>query len=277
MKNEFSVLMSVYMKENPLHFEQALESIINQTLQPTEIVIVCDGKLTGELEQVIEYNCNKYPQLFKIIRCKENKGLGNALSMGLLECTYDIVARMDTDDIAVKNRFELQMDYMVHNTNCSILGGQIEEFINNDINNIVGKRNVPINDLEISKFLKSRNPFNHMTVMFRKKDVLNANNYQEFHFLEDYYLWCRMHLKKYKFHNLNETLVYARIGKEMYQRRGGMKYFLSWVNLEKFKLDNKIITINRYYITLIERFIVQVLMPNTIRGLIFQKFSRKKV
>ena len=112
--------------------------------------------------------------------------------------------------------------------------------------------------------------------MFSKQDVIDAGNYIELHFVEDYYLWCRMYLRGYKFANLPEIIVYARIDENMYQRRGGYKYFKAWKVLEKFKLENRITNKNEFIKTLAMRFCVQVLAPNKLRGFILKKFARKK-
>ena len=109
---KFSCLLSLYKKENPAYFKVAMDSILNQTLLPTEIVLVEDGKLTEELDNIINDYVNQYPELFKIVAFDENRGLGLALRDGVLACSYDYIARMDTDDISDKHRFEKQIAYL---------------------------------------------------------------------------------------------------------------------------------------------------------------------
>ncbi|KXU51588.1 glycosyltransferase [Longibaculum muris] len=273
-QNKFSVLMSVYKKENPIYLKAAIDSVINQTLMPSDIVVVCDGSLTDELEKVLDFYKSIYPELFNIVGYEKNQGLGFALNYGLQKCKYDLVARMDTDDISVKTRFELQVAFMDTHKNIDVLGGQIVEFYEEEI---IAKREVPLNHTEIIKFIKGRNPFNHMTVMFRKSSVIKAGNYIDLHFLEDYYLWVRMLVYNCKFSNLDEILVYARTGVDMYKRRGGYKYFKSWVTLERYMLKNKLISRLYYYFTLGFRFFLQVVLPDNLRGFIFKKIARKKV
>ena len=273
-QNKFSVLMSVYKKENPIYLKAAIDSVINQTLMPLDIVVVCDGSLTDELEKVLDFYKSIYPELFNIVGYEKNQGLGFALNYGLQKCKYDLVARMDTDDISVKTRFELQVAFMDTHKNIDVLGGQIVEFYEEEI---IAKREVPLNHTEIIKFIKGRNPFNHMTVMFRKSSVIKAGNYIDLHFLEDYYLWVRMLVYNCKFSNLDEILVYARTGVDMYKRRGGYKYFKSWVTLERYMLKNKLISRLYYYFTLGFRFFLQVVLPDNLRGFIFKKIARKKV
>lgn len=273
-QNKFSVLMSVYKKENPIYLKAAIDSVINQTLMPSDIVVVCDDSLTDELEKVLDFYKSIYPELFNIVGYEKNQGLGFALNYGLQKCKYDLVARMDTDDISVKTRFELQVAFMDTHKNIDVLGGQIVEFYEEEI---IAKREVPLNHTEIIKFIKGRNPFNHMTVMFRKSSVIKAGNYIDLHFLEDYYLWVRMLVYNCKFSNLDEILVYARTGVDMYKRRGGYKYFKSWVTLERYMLKNKLISRLYYYFTLGFRFFLQVVLPDNLRGFIFKKIARKKV
>lgn len=272
---KFSVLMSVYKNEKTENFVQAMESILNQTLLPDEIILFRDGPVDKELQEKIDqYIYGGFSNIFSYYPLKENQGLGNVLRMGVIKAKYEFIARMDTDDIAVPTRFEKQMAYMKAHPEVSVCGGQIYEFIGNK-NNVVGKREVPLMHEDIAGFMSKRNPFSHMTVMFKKQDVLASGNYLEIHLVEDYYLWCRMLVRGYRFANLPDILVYARTDENMYQRRGGYKYFLSWKTIEEYKLANKISSKRDYYQTLIMRFTVQVLIPNKIRGYILKKFARK--
>ena len=274
ISNKYSVLMSLYVKESAEHFKLAIDSILNQTIPPDEIVLVEDGPLTDELYAVINDIKLKYPGLITSVIHENNKGLGLALQHGLEATKNELVVRMDTDDIAVLDRCEKQLNFMNHNLDVAIVGGQIEEFID-DVSNIVGKREVPLTDDELKEFSKKRCPFNHMTVMFRKSDVLEAGNYQEWFWNEDYYLWVRMALKNKKFSNLPDTLVMVRTGADMYQRRGGKKYFNSEKEIQKYMLKNGMIGYSRFLINVSERLVLQVLMPNWLRGIVFRTFARK--
>lgn len=182
---------------------------------------------------------------------------------------------MDSDDIAVRNRFELQLAYLMSHPNTDILGGQIEEFIG-EITNVAGRRIVPLTDANCKAYLKKRCPFNHMSVMYKKTAVLKAGNYRDWFYNEDYYLWVRMALDKCIFANLPEVLVQVRVGKEMYARRGGEKYFRSEEKIQRLMLQNGLISVPRYLVNVGERLIIQVLMPNTLRGWVLRKFARKR-
>lgn len=210
----------------------------------------------------------------QVVYLKENQGLGKALRKAVTTCKYEIIARMDSDDIAVRNRFELQLAYLMSHPNTDILGGQIEEFIG-EITNVAGRRIVPLTDANCKAYLKKRCPFNHMSVMYKKEAVLKAGNYRDWFYNEDYYLWVRMALNKCIFANLPEVLVQVRVGKEMYARRGGEKYFRSEEKIQRLMLQNGLISAPRYLVNVGERLIIQVLMPNTLRGWVMRKFARK--
>ncbi len=271
---QFSVSICVYGKDNPQHFKQAVESILNQTVLPTEVVLVVDGPVSDELNKAIEdFDQN---DLFKIIRLPINKGLGNALKVCVENCKYDLIARMDADDISVNDRFEQQLKCFNENPELDIVGGNITEFID-EPENIVGKRAVPVGDKEIKEYMKVRCSFNHMSVMFKKNSVLSSGGYLDCFWNEDYYLWIRMVLSGCKFANTGTVLVNVRTGKDMYSRRGGKKYFKSELYLQKYMLKNKMIGLPCFLSNVLKRFIVQMLLPNKIRGFVFRKLAREKI
>lgn len=220
---KFSVLMSVYRKEEVEHLNLCLKSLADQTLQADEVVLVKDGKLTEELDTEIDKWLDVLP--IKIIAYEKNMGLGYALQKGLNACSHELVARMDADDIAYSYRFEKQIAEFENDNNLVLLGGQIEEFIE-DPNIISGIRSVPENTEDIIKFLKSRNAFSHMTVMFKKAEVLSVGGYKDFTGFEDYYLWIRLAQADFEMRNLPDVLVKVRVGNDMVGRRIGFKYAL---------------------------------------------------
>lgn len=270
MKNtEFSVLMSVYAKEHPAWLEEALNSVFEQTIPPAQVVLVCDGPLTPELDAVID----KFKDKLTLVRLQKNGGLGPALNEGLKHCTYDLVARMDTDDIALPDRFEKQLKAFGQDKDLSVLGGAIRE-IDSETKEEVSFRRLPQSDGEIKQFLKTRCPFNHMTVMFRKSAVLGCGSYQPFYLMEDYYLWARMAAKGYTFGNLADIVVNARTDKNLFERRGGWKYFKSNKAIACKLLELGLISYPTYIFNLAVRFCVQVLMPNKVRSIFYKKALR---
>lgn len=269
----FSVAMSVYYKDNAVFFDRALQSITErQTIKPTEIVLVCDGPLNKQLDAVIDKYRKQYP-IFKILRFKDNRGLGNALKLAIENTSNEIVARMDSDDISVPDRFEQQLKFFSNHSEVDIVGGNITEFIG-DETNIVGKRIVPTKDSEIKEYMKTRCAFNHVSVMYKKSAVQSAGGYLDWFWNEDYYLWIRMQLNNAVFANTGTVLVNVRVGEEMYQRRGGKKYFQSEYGLQKLMLDNKMISFPIFIVNVGKRVIIQKLLPNRIRGWVFRKFAR---
>lgn len=204
---QFSVLMSLYFKEQPAYLTQCLESLAAQTHPADEIVVVLDGAIGDELAQVLQDFQPKLPLV--IVPLAQNQGLGKALNHGLQHCQHNWVFRMDTDDICLPDRFAKQVNYIEQHPDTLILGGQIAEFGEN-IQDIVSYRRVPTSHDEIVKFTQMRCPFNHMTVAYQKNFVLESGGYQDLQ--EDYYLWIKLIAQGRKVANLADILVYARVG-----------------------------------------------------------------
>lgn len=247
----FSVLISVYDRENPEYLKAALSSIwTEQTLRPGEIVLVKDGKLTPELDAVIERFKAIAP--LKICKLDYNIGLGHALAKGLNVCSNEVVARMDSDDISVPDRFEKQIKYMTDHPEIDISGSNIAEF-KESIDKICSYRRLQSQPHDILHFAKKRNPLNHMTVIFRKTAVIDAGNYRPFHGYEDYFLWIRMLQNGSLIGNIPENLVYARIGNNMHSRRRGFKLFTQELKLLKELVRIEFLTMGEYYQNLLFR------------------------
>jgi len=228
---DFSVLMSVYAKEKPEFLRQSLDSIYTQTLPPTEVVMVQDGPITDELQSVIDDFASAHAEM-KTVRLKESQGLGNALNEGLKHCSCDVIARMDTDDICKADRFEKQIGWMEAHPETDVCGSWIDEFIG-DTSNLVASRKTPEEHSAIVAFSKKRNPVNHPTAVFRKQTVERVGSYQHFFLFEDYYLWVRMMQAGAVFHNIQESLLYFRMSKDMFHRRGGLAYSRSEINIQR--------------------------------------------
>ena len=273
-ENCFSVLMAVYKKEQPLFFKEALRSVFEQSLIPNEVVLVKDGPLTEELEQIIVDFSSKNEQL-KVITLEKNQGLGEALRIGLNACSFDLVARMDSDDICKPYRFEKQIAFLKEHKEITIVGSWIEEF-SDCKEEIEAIRELPQEDKQLKIFMKWRNPFNQMTVMFRKKDILAVGGYQPFYLLEDYYLWNRLANANYYFANIGESLLWARGGYTMLERRGGWKYVVSESKLLKFMYRSGRINIVEFGANLMMKSIIR-LIGKHLRHTIYTFFLRKKV
>ena len=269
----FSVVLCVYSADEPAWFDLAVQSILNQTLPPAEVVLVVDGPVGPELETVI----SRYQQIscFKVIRFPENRGHGAARNAGLETCCWDLAAMMDADDISMPDRFEKQLKLFAENPKLSAVGGQIVEFKNTP-EQIIGYRIVPQTHSTICREMKKRCPMNQVTVMLKRSDVRQAGGYREWYCNEDYYLWLRMYLAGMEFANTGEVLVQVRAGNGMYRRRGGWRYFLSEAKLQQFMLRSEIIGPMTWLWNVAKRAVVQLLLPVGLRSMVFQKFAREK-
>ncbi|MDA9611405.1 glycosyltransferase [Gammaproteobacteria bacterium] len=264
---KFSILLPLYIKDKPALFKKALNSILKNTYKPDQIVLVVDGPINDDLENIIS---DLKDDTFDVIRIKKNQGIINALNTGIEKCKNELVARCDSDDENVLNRFELQLHEFEKDKELVVCGGQIVERSD-------GKefyRNVPTNSEDISKYLKLRNPFNHMTVMYKKSKVIEANKYPEIIFREDYALWVRMHSLGNKFMNLDKVLVYATAGMSMYERRGKPADIYHELKLQRFLFNHNVINVFEFIFNLTIRSINMLISPK-IRGLIYTKFLRK--
>lgn len=269
----FSVLISVYMKEKPEYVQACLDSVLSQTLLPDEIVIMEDGELTENLYEVLNRYKEEHPSVIKSVKLEKNVGLGKALEIGVTRCSFDLIARMDSDDICHPERFEKQVSYMKDHPTVDVVGTWIGEF-SEKVEVIDTIRKVPITSKEVVTYAKKRNPLNHMTVMYRKKSVLAAGNYKPMLWNEDYYLWVRMLVQGMEIVNIPEVLVYARTGNEMFKRRGGLKYVQRDAILQVEFLKLGFINFRTFISNIVIRSIVR-LLPNSIRGMFYKSVLRK--
>ncbi|WP_426786107.1 glycosyltransferase (plasmid) [Rahnella variigena] len=267
---EFSVLMSLYNKEDPSYLLACLKSLSKQTLMPTEVVIVFDGPIDSALEDIVDEF--KVCLNILIFRLQENVGLGNALNYGLKHCNYDLVARMDTDDICLPHRFELQLSQFQRDPELALLGSSIIEF-SVSVNNIIGQRSVPISSADIREHSKRKNPFNHMSVVFRKNVIFDVGGYIHHPLMEDYNLWLRVICSGYLTKNLAEPLVKARVGRDMLKRRSGFNYIKSEYQLALLKHELKLQGRVSAVIIFFMRSIPRVLPLSLLSGI--YKFNRK--
>ena len=216
----FSVLISIYRKENPLWFREALDSVFAQTVQPDEIVLVEDGPLTPELYAVIDEYSQKYP-VFNIVRNETNLGLGLALQKGVLACRNEIIARMDTDDIIPPHRFATQLAKI--EDGYDVVSCWSTLFLN-EKDNVIAVKTRPEQHEDIVKLAHKRSPVCHAAAFMRRSAVIEAGNYLHRQYYEDYNLWVRMILNGAKFYNIQESLYYVRTTEEQLNRRAGFSY-----------------------------------------------------
>lgn len=269
----YSVLMSVYGKDSATYFQESLESVLGQTISPSQVVLVCDGPLTEDLDEVIDNYSSNGIAPFKVVRLNHNHGLGYALRVGINECDCEIIARMDADDIALPFRCEKQLEAIVDD-DYDIVSGTVLEFLNSP-DDIVSSKTLPSEHKEILAYSKKRNPFNHPAVMYKKSAVLDAGSYQDFFYLEDYHLWIRMLSRGAKGKNIAEPMLLMRVGSGMYSRRGGRKYIASQIRLFSYMRSIGYITRLQWLSSVFSR-TVAGLVPSNIRALLYQKLLRKQ-
>lgn len=274
MNQNYSVLMSVYAQEKAPYLQEAIESILNQTIPPEEFIIMKDGKLTEELDLLIEQYQNEYKNLFHIIENQENLGLGRTLAIGVETCKNEYIARMDSDDVATKERCEKEIKILNENAQIDVVGSITAEF-NKQIDDIICYRRVPEENSQIYQFAKKRNPCVHSSIMMRKSKVLSAGNYRDYLYFEDYDLWIRMMKNGYHFYNIQEVLVYMRTDKNFYKRRGGLHYLKRMLKFKTEQYKNGFYT-RKDYITTVGIHTIVCLLPNKVRKFIYLNFLRKR-
>lgn len=270
---KYSVLMSVYYKENPEWFENSIQSILKQTVKPSEFILVEDGPLGKGLDAVVNKYAGMYSELFKIIKIEKNGGLGPALKLGVENCSYEYIARMDSDDDCAPDRIKKELDIFMNNPEIEMVGTNVIEFIGTH-DNCVSKVVLPETQEQIVAFSKKRNPFRHPSIMYKKSAVLRAGNYRDYYLFEDYDMWVRMLRFNCKCYNIQELLTYMRISEDFYKRRGGTKYLKS---IYKFKHEQYMIGYMSYS-EFLKSFIphaVVCLMPNSMRDVFYRKVLRK--
>ena len=276
MTSMISVAMSIYKSDVPEYLSTAIESVYNQTLKPSEIVIVGDGPIPSALGQVVAEQTEKARANgveLRFLPQEINRGLGEALRICCENCRYLFVARMDSDDISLPDRFDKQIAAFENDPTLSVVGGMITEFVGTP-DHIVDERRLPLDDRGIKKFMASRCGVNHVTVMFRKSELMKAGNYSGKYRQEDFYLWARMWKNDCKFGNIKDVVVNVRSGADQFARRGGMKYFHEHMKIFKLMYQWGLITYPQLMKNYCLRF-AQVAFPTSLRTWVYQNMLRK--
>ena len=265
---KFSVLMSIYYKEKVEFFNRAMFSIWDeQTIKPNEIVLVQDGKLTDELYTVINIWQEKIGVKFKTIPLEINVGLGDALNIGIKECKYEIIARMDTDDIAYPYRFEKQINFLKKNPKIDILSSWVSEFEEAE-DNIISTKRLPLIHDDIKVYAQSRCPINHPAVIYKKSAVEQSGSYLPA-MQEDYYLWIRMLNNGCIFANISTNLVNMRSGYGLLGRRRGLKYAINEFKLHYYFHKIGFVGFRKFLKNAIIRFFIRLMPISFIKKFYF--------
>lgn len=274
MEKKYSVLMSVYYKEKPEWLDYSIDSMFKQTILPDEFILVEDGPLTEELDKVVEKWTQKEKGIFKVLKIGKNGGLGPALEKGILECKNEFIARMDSDDYSMPDRIEKQFKMFESDPELGLVGSNVEEF-EGTIENINCSVILPENHDSIYKFSKKRCPFRHPSLLYKKSEILKAGNYREFYLCEDYDLYVRLLRSGCKCYNIQEPLVYMRIGEDFYKRRGGWKYMKTILKFKNEQLKTGYFSLKDYLVSTVPHIII-CLAPNFIRDWFYRNLLRKK-
>mgnify|MGYP001334538166 CR=1 FL=1 len=269
-KVKFSVILPILERDDILiGFPKAIESIFENTIKPDQVLVIIDGLVSNSFRDLILNFQKKY--LLDLIWTEKKIGLHNALNLGLSKCRNEIVFRADGDDINLKDRFELQIPYLLKGYN--VVGSNIDEY--DEDGNYISSKNVPINNNEIRKMITYRNPINHMTVGYLKNSVLDVGGYPQLFLKEDYGLWIKLLAKNKKFRNLEKSLVKATTGRRMIKDRSGIRYVYSEFLLQKFLLKYKL---SKFFIAIavfISRSIIFII-PSLLRFYFYKIFLREK-
>ena len=266
---KYSVFICVCKYDDPSSFLRAYESIVHQTVPPSQIVI-CADRVKGPILDCVkplERSCC-------VLYTNSNDDHAHVRQMALEACTNELVAVMDADDVAFPDRFEKTLEYF-KNDKADVVGGHVREF-SKENTDLLGCRSVPLTDSDIKAYMKKRCPFNHMTVMYKKSVVEKCGGYQTMYCNEDYYLWIRMAQIGARFANIDSVLCYAGVSTGSYERRGGKRFFESEKAIQKYMYSNGMISRGRYTLNIFVRYVVQRLMPSAIRKRFYNTFLRKR-
>ena len=266
----FSVLIPVYIKEDPSFFYECLKSINNQTLKSDEIIICIDNNISEELDLVIK-NFSEDLDIKKIVYRGKDQ-LGGSLAMGVEGCKNQLIFRMDADDICDKNRFKIMLNYFLVK-DLDILGCWTKEF-NRHINDLNRVRKTP--SKVSKKNCNFRNPFNHPSVLFKKNSVIQAGNYKSCKSFEDWYLWLRMIKLEMKMENLDDILVHQRVGNNFESRRSGINYINNEFEALNLWRKEKLISNTTFLASLTIRLFLRIL-PQGLLTLVYSSFLRSKI
>lgn len=271
---DYTVLMAVYAKEKAMWLQQSLDSIFVQTMVAREVILVCDGVLPDAIENVIDGFIQAYPDIFKTIRLKEQRGLAHALNEGMKHCRTEYIVRMDSDDISTPSRCEMLLHYMTKN-NLEVCGSYVQEFIETP-DQLMSVRQVPCTQTEIISYATKRNPFNHPSVAFCKTSIQKVGGYPIMAGFEDYLLWLTLIKNNVQMGNMPQILVYMRVSENFYQRRSGWVYLQQTAHFLKAAIKISALSRVRGGISLLQRATI-CFLPASWCKIIYNGVLRKKI
>jgi glycosyltransferase involved in cell wall biosynthesis len=265
-----TVLMAVYGGDDAALLRRAIQSVFDNSVQPDQFLLVADGPLTPRLDAVIhEFKDSS----LELLRLPVNRGLAYALNLGLQHARYEWIVRADADDVNLPQRFSTQAQFARANPEISIFGAQVLEVTASD--KAIAHRRVPLSFAQVCKRVLKRNPLNHMTVCFKRNDVIALGGYPEVPLKEDYALWATAIAGGLRVENIDQTLVRATAGDAMYRRRGGLKYIRSEIEMQRLLMKLGLVSKARAFLTGLSRSAVFAL-PSSLRGIIYKRLLRQQ-
>jgi len=272
---QYAGLMSVYVNESPQLLKRALNSVLKQNYPPADFILVKDGQLTEELESVIRDEHQLFERAdihFIELKNSKNLGLGRSLNKGLKACKNELVARFDSDDLSLPQRMTKTIEWFREHPDTAIVGTQIYEY-DHDEHHPFDIKQVPIDYEHIKKESVVRNPFNHMSVTFKKSVINKVGGYIDVPLFEDYYLWLRVIRAKYPVTNLEDVLVKAHVNREFAHKRGGMHYLKKELHFQNILVRDGFLNFPQYLCNVLIRGTIRLLPPDLL--LVVYKFLRK--
>lgn len=269
-----SVLMCVYIKDNPNHFEEALRSIWDcQTRKPNEIVLVVDGPVTKSINDIVKQWKERLNEKLKVLVNAKNIGLTKSLNVGLMHVTGDFIARMDADDVSTGLRFKVQSEFLLANPTIDVVGSYIEEFQEGELNRNI--RQYPLTNSNIIRTIAKASPLAHGSVMFRNSLIIDGVRYNEkYRTSQDLALWFFLLKNDYQLANIDRVLYKLRITEDFLQRRSSKKarkefeiYFNGIISLYGFSIL-LIFPVLRLFIRISPRFIISFLYKSRLRNIL---------
>lgn len=273
--NKYSVLMSVYKNDNADFLRIALDSIYDkQTRKPDEVVVVFDGPLNEALYNVLNEFQKGREEVIKYYPQEVNRGLGQALRIGSEKCTGDYILRMDSDDISDPRRFEKQIAFVETHPEYDVIGTDIAEFNEDPTKEEMRVRACPADHSGIVKMAKKRNPMNHVTVCMKKAALEKCGGYQTLLLLEDYLLWLNMIISGARLANINESLVYVRVGNGFDSKRGSKERIEGWWTLQEIMLKAGMINRVQAWMNMVYIYVF-VKTPSGLKKWLYSNVLRK--
>lgn len=267
----YSVLMSVYAKEHPEFLRQSIDSMLEQSYPPDDFVLVCDGELTQELDELISEYSRKY-KCFRPVRLKNVTGTGLCANVGISACRNEYIVKMDSDDIALPQRCEISLKYMAEHSEIDMLGAYIDEF-DSDTEKYIATKKTPLTDSEIKKYAKRRNPFNNQTLVYKKSVAERVGGYTNIKRCEDYEFVVKMLAGGAVGRNLDKVLVKYRITSDNYERRRNWSNTRSFISVRWKIYRMGFSRLHDFIIPCAMQLMIFVL-PKSLTGKIYKKFLR---